>query len=102
MRAVNEELSSYRRQYWSRMKDALFCFEKNIMPKQKQTAFHLEPVLPPGGEGFRFTTSHSHSMVSKRLPGFTFCVKLVSQNKNIARPKTKTFLENESVDGISS
>ena len=36
------------------MKDASFCFEKNIMPKQKLAAFHPEPVLPSGGEGSSF------------------------------------------------
>ena len=40
-----------RRQYWSRMKDFPFCFEKNTHQKSKQAAFHVGPVLPRSGEG---------------------------------------------------
>ena len=38
-------------QYWSRINDTSFSFEIKSNAKQKQTAFHQGPVLPPGGEG---------------------------------------------------
>ena len=48
----NEESSSARWHYWSRMKAASFCFEEKIgCLKSKQAAFHPGPVLPPSGEG---------------------------------------------------
>ena len=72
-RQLNEESSSTRWLYWSKMKDRSICFRKKLCLKHKNNfAFHPGPVQPPSGEGSPLVQASGSSTKDAGAPKFNF------------------------------